>query len=263
MHTNMLKHTAIGIKERDKLIIDFISKHDGCKSEDAFNGVKSSMSRQTFFKRLAILRSNKIIREEYPNKRDKSLHINNSDLIVIVSNELNYFEGTYFELLRKVLLEIKNIPSAPDESRKVYDNQNGKKVDDNLYERVMRREDLLTFVLVFFKEMVDSYTFKLTIKWPVSIPDRRHLERLQSMTLDRISKMYTKLYAMLKKNNVDNYMKSSKYFRVSIDEALSNTMKSEYGEDVVKAFTKDFEAYGLGKDANMTLSCSALSRSRD
>ncbi len=141
MHTNMIKHTVIDAKERDKLIINFIIKHDGCKSEDAFNGVKDSMSRQTFFKRLAVLRNNKIVKEENPNKRDKSLRINNNDLIVIVSNELDYFEDTYFELLRKVLLEIKNIPSAPDELRKVYDNLYGNKVNghDNLYERNVRR----------------------------------------------------------------------------------------------------------------------------
>ncbi len=109
--------------------------------------------------------------------------------------------------------------------------------------------------------MVDAYTFKLSIMWPVSISDRRHLERLQSMTLDRISKMYTKLYVMLKKNNVDNYMKLSKYFRVNIDEALSNTMKSEYGEDSVRSFTTDFEAFGLGKDVNTMFSARAFSYS--
>ena len=71
--------------------------------------------------------------------------------------------------------------------------------------------------------------------------------------------MYTKLYVMLKKNNVNNYMKLSKYFRVSIDEALSNTMKSEYDEDTVRATTVDFEAFGLGKVVNMLLSGSAFS----
>lgn len=263
MHISMVKHTALGIKERDKLIIDFVTKHDGCKSEDAFNGVKDSMSRQTFFKRLAVLRSNKIVREENPNKRDKSLHINKNDLFVIVSNELDYFEGTYFELLRKVLLEIKNIPSAPDESRKVYDSLYGNIVygHDNLYQREVRREQLLTSALVFFKNMVDAYTFKLSIMWPVSISDRRHLERIQSMTLDRISKMYTKLYVMLKKNDVDNYIKLTKYFRVSIDEALSNTMKSEYDEDIVRSIIVDFEAFGLGKDVKMMLSGGAFSYS--
>lgn len=109
--------------------------------------------------------------------------------------------------------------------------------------------------------MVDAYTFNLSIKWPVSISDRRHLERLQSMTLDRIFKMYTKLYAMLKKNNVDSYLKLSKHFRVSIDQALSNTMKSEFGEDVIRAFTNDYEAYDLGKDVNSVLSCRSFSYS--
>src|SRR6476660_4324107 len=101
--------------------------------------------------------------------------------------------------------------------------------------------------------MVDAYTFNLSIKWPVSISHRRHLERLQSMTLDRISKMYTKLYVMLKKNDVDNYIKLSKYFRVNIDEALSNTMKDEFSEDSVRSITVDFEAFGLGKDVKMML----------
>jgi hypothetical protein len=252
MHTNMADHTAMGTKERDKIIIDFISKHQGCKSEDAFNGVKESMSRQTFFRHLNALRNSNVVIEERPNKRDRSLYINNRDLLVIVSNELDHFEGAYFELLRKVVLEIKNIPSAPDESRKLNNDQ---------YEMIARREDLLFNALVFFKDMVDTYTFKLSMMWPVSISDRRHLERLQSMTLDRISKMYTKLYTMLKKNDVDYYINHSNFARGHMSAALPNIMKSEYGEDAVTMFIEEFEKYGLGKEVKKMLSCNAFSYS--
>lgn len=66
---------------------------------------------------------------------------------------------------------------------------------------------------------------------------------------------------MLKKNNVDYYIKHSKYARGNIYEALPNMMKSEYGEDGVRMFIQEFEKYGLGKEVKTMLSGSAFSYS--
>ena len=43
-----------------------------------------------------LLRNNKSVKEDNPNKRDKGLHINNCNLIVIISNELDQFEAAIF-----------------------------------------------------------------------------------------------------------------------------------------------------------------------
>jgi len=234
--------------EREKIIIDYISSHDGCSPESALKAINEKMARQTYYKCLSVLKERKIIREEYRNKRDKSLHINKNDITVVIANEFDNFEKTYFELLERTFIEVKK----PVSKR----------------EKVILVRNLLFNTLLIFNDMMHTYSYKLSIKWPVSIPDRKHLERAQVITLDRISKLYGRLYKTLKKykydeivNEYENINESfglSKVERQNFDELISSRFKIDIYSDK-KNWAAQYKVYNLEQYAYDALKSFSIS----
>ena len=61
--------------ERNKKITDYIGSHQGCLTEELCKAVEEHMARSTFFKDLAKLKEDKIVRQEHTNKRDSIIMI--------------------------------------------------------------------------------------------------------------------------------------------------------------------------------------------
>jgi hypothetical protein len=88
-------------EERYEKIINYIYLHQGCLTEEAFDGVKHSIARSTFFKYLKILIDQKQIRAENVNKRARRLYPY-TDLLISVPKELDEFKEAFFILVEKV-----------------------------------------------------------------------------------------------------------------------------------------------------------------
>jgi hypothetical protein len=87
--------------ERHKKIIDHISSHLGCLTEDLCKAMEKHMARSTFFKDLAKLKEDKIVREEHTNKRDHKLFVDSNNPLIFIPKQLEEIEKTFKTLLDK------------------------------------------------------------------------------------------------------------------------------------------------------------------
>jgi ribosomal protein L17 len=87
--------------ERHKKITDHISSHLGCLTEDLCKAMEEHMARSTFFKDLAKLKEDKIVREEHTNKRDHKLFVDSDNPLIFIPNQLEEIEKTFKTLLDK------------------------------------------------------------------------------------------------------------------------------------------------------------------
>lgn len=233
--------------EREKFIIEFIKDHDRCSPEEAFDGVKQKMSRQSFFKSLAELKICKIISEENLNKRDKSLQVKN-DFIVKVMIELDYCKTAYFAFLKKVLIEIRKPISRTEEGRRDLERKIAKynqKPPETPY-------NLLFEALTHFRIMINYYNYSLSIVWPFSNYDKKYLEKLQSYVLRGIWNMYSELYKTLRTERIHTFVESIPGLDGNLDQIMSRTMKGSFDvftEQDKIFFERRYGPLGLGKYA--------------
>ena len=87
--------------ERHNKITDYIISHLFCLTEDLCKAMEEHMARSTFFKDLAKLKEDKIVREEHTNKRDHKLFVNPNNPLIFIPKQLEEIETTFKKLLDK------------------------------------------------------------------------------------------------------------------------------------------------------------------
>jgi hypothetical protein len=87
--------------ERRKLIVDYISNHQGCKAEEVVEGVKKHLSRVPVYGILEDLIKDGTVKDQATNRRDHKLYVDFNNLLVSVPKELEGFKKAYFNLLQE------------------------------------------------------------------------------------------------------------------------------------------------------------------
>jgi len=197
--------------EREGKIVDYLSNHEGCSPERAYEALKGNFSRQKYFKLLKNLKERDAIRDEWINKRDKALYVNKDDIVVVVTRRLGEFEQNYFELLEKIFTRLEN-ETKRSEIEYFYNS--------------------LYYTIMIFYDMVKIHSYLLSIYWPLSISDKKKLETLQVVTLAQMSELYTKFYEILRKHNYDDILNKGYFEQVlkskrkrSLEEIVSMLLK--------------------------------------
>lgn len=162
--------------ERHRKIVQYINFHQGYLTEEIFKGVCSHMARSTFFKDLEQLIEDKQIRVELVNKRDRRLYPY-TDLLVSVSNDLDRFERTICELIKK----------GQD-----YLEVLAKKGDSNDLLESKKRIVLRISLLVFFDTII-MYNYFALFVWPKSVSEHKVLDRLYLLAFTKFNKVRGRL----------------------------------------------------------------------
>jgi hypothetical protein len=87
--------------ERRKLIVHYISNHQGCKAEEVVEGVKKHLSRVPVYGALEDLIKDGTVKDQATNRRDHKLYVDFNNLLVSVPKELEGFKKAYLNLLQE------------------------------------------------------------------------------------------------------------------------------------------------------------------
>lgn len=120
------------------------------------------------------------------------------------------------------------------------------------------QESILDEALLLFKEAMDAYSFKLSFRWPFLVSNRKYIQRMQNITLDRLSRMYSKLHELLRKHKIDDHLKSTMWQSA---ENMMFIQRWELTESSKENYVRDFELIGLKEYASKTLKSNAFSYS--
>jgi hypothetical protein len=155
-------------------IINYVQIHQGCLTEEAFEGVRNDMSRSTFFKGLSELIKGKEIRVENSNMRDRRLYPYNN-LLISVPEELKKFECCMQILLDKGQKHIEALK-----------RNRGAKVDRLVTSRKLW---LLRSATIIFFDIVSLYNAKALFIWTKNIREPEVLNNLYLKVFVKINDM--------------------------------------------------------------------------
>src|SRR6266571_4178586 len=98
------------LNERDFKVLNYIKENPGTSKEGVVRGLKGNPSRITILNILEELKGNEMLveRKDKPNSQLIHLYINNENLLVSVSKELDDFEKALISLLEKTKVKFDN-----------------------------------------------------------------------------------------------------------------------------------------------------------
>jgi hypothetical protein len=168
---------------KDK-IIKFLEFHQGCNKEDLVRGVANIMSKKTTYKILNELIQDNIVKQEKekPNSKNYRLFLNSNNYLLIVSDELDKFEKSFFNLLNKFE---KNGKSEKFEKLK--------DLRSEYYEfitRIIYAHSVITLPLQIIDFVLHTYMIKCFFIWPYIISDKKLLKKINQMIFSKISDIF-------------------------------------------------------------------------
>ena len=189
MNDEISNHTTIPLDEekRRKIIIDFISEHQGCNAQYIKNGVKEQIGSVKVSRILKDLKEENIVIEKRrkQNSRDIPLYVNTDNLLVSVPRELEEFENAFFILLEKAKLEFeKRNLSILSQTR-----------DPSEFSILI---PLILQPLKIFHEMINVYNVYSILLWPKKIQDKDTLKELYTVVFTKIANMQVRIIESLK-----------------------------------------------------------------
>jgi hypothetical protein len=164
--------------ERKKVIIDYISVHQGCTREQIDRQKDEvPISRVKIFRLVdELVKDNSVIKvQERVNSRNHKLYVNSNNLLVSVPRELDEFELNYMNLIKESNLKLIDKEDSPDAAAEY--------IPDVIYK---------LFEIFFI--MVDCYLAKVTLVWPYIVSDRGTFEKLLRLVFTKITKLQLNLY---------------------------------------------------------------------
>ena len=93
--------------QRHEKIVNYISLHQGCLKEEAYDALKDVLSRNSFFKDLPNLIKEGKITMKPKNKRDTMLFVDRENPLIYVPKQLEDFENAYAQFLDATIKRVK------------------------------------------------------------------------------------------------------------------------------------------------------------
>jgi hypothetical protein len=178
-------------EERQIKILQFVRDHPGWLIERVCKALTEDtkyMSRKTFFKELDVLITRREIIVKNKNKRDKLLFVNESNLVITVTKELEQFEKDFLKLAKTIsgTLEKTIFKMSFDEST----INNLTNAESKFADYYQASYQLLLNILF---RIVDSYIFRFLIKWSSSNLKEEDKVQLFAIIFSKISKILIKI----------------------------------------------------------------------
>lgn len=249
-------------RAREEAIIDFIRYNQGCSATNVYNeSAKSLMSYQTFYNILFRLKQQEVIQVEKKNNREHSLSLNENNLLVKASKELDEFEQAIFSLFDKVLIELKKSPQSITRHQKRLAELGGQEGISIKGVFVVSHEELFFSTLYLFQLMMSNYILKLSVSWIGTVSDKAFLARVQNIVLNRIAEQYVKLNKKLDEvdEEKDLGLKLNKNKVNGLKEYVVNRFSDMFNPHQYDDLYDKFEFYNLAEDFQKVYYADALS----
>jgi hypothetical protein len=160
-------------EERGRIIIEYISIHQGCKAEEVVDGVKDHISRVPVFKILKALIEEGIVKDETSNRRDCKLFVAENNLLVSIPKELQDFEAAFLNLLQKSKSQLgkKDISDIPQITQRSGNKQGAKRSESDIdrfstfqYGGLQKLSDLIESTIVKLAKTTREYSTRIDSK---------------------------------------------------------------------------------------------------
>jgi hypothetical protein len=181
----------MGQKERSEEIINYIYTHQGCLTEEAFQGVKGSMARITFFKYLRILVDQKQIKVVKVNKRDHRLYPY-TDLLVAVPKELDEFKDAFFALVERVKQYSKSKIEALDKKRSEHEEITDEHTQHSV-DFIQKKGAVLDSIILVYQHLVGMYISAGIFIWPTKTNDYKATNKIYEVAFSKLQEIQQKL----------------------------------------------------------------------
>jgi hypothetical protein len=178
-------------EERLERIINYVYLHQGCLTEEAFEGVKGSMSRTTFFKNLRILEDQKRIKVVKVNKRDHRLYPY-TDLLVSVPSELDEFKDAFFALVERVKQYSKSKIEALDKKRSKDEEVTDERIHDSL-DYIFKKGAVLNSIILLYQHLIGMYISAGIFIWPTKTNDYKATNKIYEVAFSKLQEIQQKL----------------------------------------------------------------------
>jgi predicted transcriptional regulator len=174
---------------RTRIIVDYVSMHQGCTAQDIVDGLEASISRKTIFDILQELTKEGIVKDDRVNRRDHRYFVEAKNPLVSVPIELDGFEKAFVKILAKSaeFIEKKYLPLIFEA------NKAGRSYEKSLVDVFF----LLTEPIDLFFAVADSYLVSCTMQWPTIIKDKETLKKLSALVFTRLADIQLSLSEFL------------------------------------------------------------------
>jgi hypothetical protein len=175
--------------QREQMVIDYISEHQGCTKADITRGLENEISKKTIDKIVDEMMDDDIIetKKENPNSRNIKLFLKESNLLVSIPKQLEQFDNSFTLLVdktgRKIMLSKIGIPIS---------KAAGIPIDSSSILSSQQITQLLTIKLSVFYRFIDSILLQSLIVWPKKIKDVETLKKLYVNAFSKIAEIMMK-----------------------------------------------------------------------
>ncbi|MGI8831050.1 MAG: hypothetical protein ACR2IS_00265 [Nitrososphaeraceae archaeon] len=175
--------------QREQMVIDYISEHQGCTKADITRGLENEISKKTIDKIVGEMIDDDIIetKKENPNSRNIKLFLKESNLLVSIPKQLEQFDNSFTILVdktgQKIMLSEIGIPIS---------KAAGIPIDSSLRLSPQQIFQLLNIKLSVFYRVIDSILLQSLIVWPKKIEDKETLKKLYVNAFSKIADIMIK-----------------------------------------------------------------------
>lgn len=182
------------LAERELKIFEYIRNNPGCSKEDVGRGMKGNPSRITVLNILGRLEQEKmiIVRKLKPNSQIYELFINEENLIVSFTSNINEFEKTFFILLDTVNQKFVEQKANFNVN---YDDDDSDIIDDDVISRlkyVGEKYQIIDALVLLYQHFFGVYLLHAIFRWS-KIDDKQTLSEIHRLFFNCIEKIQTKL----------------------------------------------------------------------
>jgi hypothetical protein len=176
-------------REREKIIVDYVSTHQGCTAQDIVNGVIDKISRIPVFNIISQLVNDGVLRDDKINRRDHRYFVVENNLLVTVPKDLDEFARNFYYILDKVQDSLEDNDLA--RKRAVRFGWSRKSTTpENLHQmsEVAKHVLMDPAVDVFFAQVIVYNLHALSV-WPSVIKDSKVLSQLYSIVFSKFNEI--------------------------------------------------------------------------
>ena len=198
-------------REREKIIVDYVSTHQGCTAQDIVDGVIDKISRIPVFNIINQLVNDGVLRDDKINRRDHRYFVVENNLLVSVPKELEVFARNFYFILEKVQICLADRNLAKKLAQRFHWKAENM-TPDNFHKliEVHKHQLLDPAVDVFFAQVI-RYNIRAISVWPSMIKDPEVLSKLYILVFSKFNEIRNFLLQIYKSMFPGNVSHLEKY----------------------------------------------------
>jgi DNA-binding Lrp family transcriptional regulator len=193
--------------ERRKLITDYISTNPGCNQQDIVRHLEGKSSRQTVLNDIDQLEEDEIIYyiTQKENSRDHNFYVQDDNILVSVSKELDEFDKNFFSALMKIKEKFDKLYLKTKKDHVIKKDQS---IDETKGQNLVAFQPLLNVLsqsVEILYEVLDVYILRCVLIWPETIKKEDVIKRLYSILFSKISDIQLRMSKILSSFEAGNF----------------------------------------------------------